>query len=221
VSYTVYPYLVDLADLRALYGCRDAHLLAALEVEYAANIEEDETPTTALVSRAGGPLTEEVIPPPVPTLRQALRDIIAGAIPPADKGWQYWYALDLLCTHVGQRLPNDQFAGIRSAALDVLLQFDGLDHLALTSRHPFPFPLPPADDFPAVTYLTPTEAATILARLPIVYLVAPFDDADWASWDEQLKRTWQEEELKRMQVQYRQWLDLAVRRDRDMVAFLY
>jgi hypothetical protein len=98
MSYTVYPYLVDLAQLRTLYGCRDSVLLAAVEEENAEQLREDE-----MGDLWGGP---ECVP--TPTLRVALHEVIAGTVPPVDDVWQYWYAYELLCRRFGTPLPNDQ-----------------------------------------------------------------------------------------------------------------
>jgi hypothetical protein len=104
--------------------------------------------------------------------------------------------------------------------LDSLEYIDGLRDLALYSRRPLPFPLLPPADFLASTYLTRDEARVALASLPPVELAAPLR-ADWQPWDEPTSHVWCQDELKRMQFQYRQWLEMASHTERDVVAFAY
>lgn len=216
---------MDLAQLRAVYACHDTALLTALEEENAdllsqddeendESVLEDEVPEAGW-SVAIGDLGQSS----APTLRQALGEIIEGTVPAVENGWQYWYAYQLLCGHFGTPLPNDQFDGIRGSALAVLEELDGLHDLALISRRPMPFALPPPADFPAVTYLTRDEIAATLARLLPVILSAPYED-QWEDWDTQTRDAWIQEGVKRMQIQYRGWLEDAMRERRDLVAFL-
>jgi len=221
MSYTVYSYLVDLPRLRALYGSHDDALLTAVEAENADVLREDETPVVATVMREGLPPTREVQPLPTPTLRAALREILAGTVLPVENGDQYWYAVELLCAHVGVRLPNEQFEAINGRRLGILEELDGLQDLALQSRQPLPLPLPAPADFPAVTYVHRGEARAILTRLPAVHLSLPYDDAGMEEWDDATLEAWEREWPKRLQVQYRLWLEEATRAGRDLIAFLY
>jgi hypothetical protein len=220
MSYTVNPYLVDLAQLRAVYGCRDVALLTTLEHENATALRRDETPALVWAMRAGVPPAQEVRPPPTPTLRQALREIIAGTVPPIEDGGHYWYAYELLCAHFGDRLPNDQFEAITARGLGVLDEIAIVRYVASSSRQPLPFPLPPPGEFPVITYLMREEVAATLAQVPVVELFTPYED-DWEAWDGRMRRAWEEEWPKRLLIQYRQWLEEATRVGKDVVAFSY
>lgn len=202
MSYTVAPYLVDLARLQAVYGSRDAGLLATLERENAGRLRRDEATVPVWVMRLGQPPRQEMEGPPVLTLRQALRDLIAGTITHPEQGWQYIYAAEALCAHLGTRLANDHVEALSGHGIGVIAEIGRLRDLNEGPRIPLPVPLPVS--FPTITYITAEEATAQLSQGDVVDL--PGEDQQW---------------VRDVQQQYRSWLQAATQANKAVIAFLY
>src|SRR5688500_16176002 len=102
MSYSVGAYAVDLGELRKAIGSRDEALLAGLvepkpELGEADEEAEDEGKISAVM---------------------ALRHLVMGATPPPPSAYQYHYALEELCRHLGEWLPGDLWTSIRWAVLE-------------------------------------------------------------------------------------------------------
>lgn len=144
MSYSTITYGVDIDRLRAVFGSDDRALLDAIEAEQAADLDENEA------------WFEDEIASGAPTLRQALEQIVAGAVTgPASAGFQYAYATEALCRRLGVRLEDTEDS---LGFLDDL----GFDFRLRTSRLPLPLPLPL--DFPSVGYLNTAEVVEEHAR---------------------------------------------------------
>ena len=206
MSLTVNAYLVELFELQTLYASRNVTVLRNIEHSFETILHEDETALTV-----EGEISH------VPTLRQALRAIIAGEIPAKSDGSRYGYALELVCQYLGQALPNEHFTGFQG--MSVLKGFPGLMELVGGWKPPIPIPRP-KDAF-SMTYVTKKDAAVYLAQTPKVELFAPYNPQGWHTWDLQTQVAYSEEWEKRLHKQYRDWLEEAVRSAQDIVATLY
>lgn len=190
MSYSVYPYVVDLSELYAAFGSRDAELATTL-----VEVWDEEVRDNAWdFSRA--------IEVGAPTLAQALQDLVDGSVTQPDAAWQYGYALELLCRHFGQRLPNPAFEELRPYAIGYFDAIDGLRPLNLGSRMPLPIPTP--EDFPAVSYLTADEV--IVALTTEQSFSDGIEDAAWKA---------------EAGGEYRRWLEAAAAARKALVFFLY
>jgi hypothetical protein len=213
MSVSVQAYLVDLHDLQAIHGSKDTKLLQELEAAFRDDIETTETPEEIIGRDPNG--VDGTLEVEHPTLREALHGIVAGTIPTEEGASRYAWALELICQHIGTPLANEPFLGFRG--VDTLLQVDRLGDL-VDRWHP-PIPIPNPYDVSGITFLSCEEARTALARLPEVPLTMPFElDPECA--DENIIEVWREEWIKRMQVQYRSWLEEAVHTGKDIVVFL-
>lgn len=138
MGYAIYPYVVDLQYLQAVYGSR--------RLELVQEIEQKHYPVW---------ITQE------PRTFAALREIVMGEVHPSELAAHYGYALHLLCLHMGVPLPNEEWDGITAKGIWLVGQIDGLEALNDSPRPPMPVPSWRA--FPGLTYQTSQEAAAILA----------------------------------------------------------
>jgi hypothetical protein len=104
-------------------------------------------------------------------IRQTIQDLLTGEHHHPDIGFQYGYALELLCHFCGDRLANDlvyplaidQFEAIDRAWVQL-----GLSDILKMSRLVYggaPVRLPVIDDFPTIGYLTAAECELANNRL--------------------------------------------------------
>lgn len=157
MSYSTTLYAVDIEHLQATFGSQDAALLANIERKYAGEIADSNTSF------------DEEIAEGAPTRQKALREIIDGEITRPDYGFQYGYALEYLCRHLGEivasRFLNGVFGSLADLEVDTFLAQDRL-----------PLPLPEPDDFPFISYMTPEEITEELQRLAGMDLSYPEDE---------------------------------------------
>ncbi len=212
---SVLPYLIDLHQLQAVYGSKDLALLRA-EMAFADRIAEDQARYEAVTGRLGEANHAEH-EPRQPALHHALQSVVEGVIRPDIDGWRYGYALELLCAYLGTLLPWEHFDNFS------MFPDEFTSGAELDVWRP-PLPIPQRYDSPSITYLTNAEAAAKLAGLSPVDLVAPYEwpsREEWASWDWQTIEVWEKEWGKRLQRQYRSWLEEAVRTGKGIVTFMY
>lgn len=202
----VSAYLVDLNQLRAVYGSRDTALLRDVETRFANELAEWEATASSVKPASSRP-----------TVREALREIVEGEIPTEGDGSPYGYALDLLCQYLGTSLPNEELGDLQSEGIAALESVERLHDLSDGWRPPLPLPYP--RDVLGITYITVEEARAALDRLPPVELSLPVEPDD--AWDDDTLDRWEEEWPLRLQKQYRAWMEEAVRTDKDIVLTLY
>src|SRR4051794_34596265 len=88
-GYSTVAYAIDIDRLRSAFGSGDEELLREVETKQARSL------------RRGDETFEDMIRDGAPTRREALRQILAGEIQGPDwAGFQYGYALELLCKHL-------------------------------------------------------------------------------------------------------------------------
>jgi hypothetical protein len=143
MGYTTSFYAVDLDDLRSVIGTQDAALPAALKAEFADDIADSAA------------WHSDRIDDGAPTLDQALTQLLHGDALDAAHGFQYGYALELLCRHFGARVDDDDIGFVAQLGLQTSLNAD----------HRLPIALPKPEDFPSINYLTRVELPEELARL--------------------------------------------------------
>ena len=143
MGYHTSIYAVDLQRLRSAFGSNDTQLLDEIaETCREAFAESNEWFATEI---ANGALTREA----------ALAELIRGTLSAAESSaFQYGYALETLCRHVGTQLETDMLGEIGGIGL--------ADELATSGP---PVPIPPPDDFPVMGYLTHQQAAAELHRI--------------------------------------------------------
>ena len=161
MSYTLEPFLVDLAEIRKAVGGGDAELISAvmeyhpeafeMGVEDAQDeVEEDE---------------EEI------SMSQALTELISGKLTSPDSAHQYGYALKELCDYLGEDVDRDMWCGVRWIAMEE----SGLDKIVEGSGSPVPLPDNPGT-FPTIGYLTREKVRERVSQLGDDHLTADDDD---------------------------------------------
>jgi hypothetical protein len=154
MGYSTTMYAVDLEDVVRAQGSKDGSLVAKIVKRYAADIEESNA------------WFEEELADGAPTLDEALRQIVDGAPLDADYGFQYGYALELLCRHFGARVDEDQIGFIEHLGL----------RTKLNDERP-PIEIPEPDDFPKISHLKRDELGPEIASLE-KQLAAPGEQHD-------------------------------------------
>lgn len=205
MSYTLTPYAVDLAALQQVVGSGDEALLAAVLAENADEPDDDDELSTA----------------------QALRHLILGEPRDEAQAYQYGYALEMVCRHLGEQLPGDCWESIRWAVLEQT------GFVEVLERSGPPVPLPPSTDFPRIAHLTPEAAANILAQAGD----APLRSAtgarrkprrrlgtvllQWLLPPVMCRAPMSDDDLRESLDEYAGWLRIAVERGQALVFFYY
>jgi hypothetical protein len=144
MGYRTLSYGVDIDRLRSAFGSRDEAMLGEIEREFADQFRDNDRWFSDEIGRGA------------PSLREALAQIARGEITGGEAtGFQYGYALELLCKRLGHELDND----------DLIEFVDDLEiPTGLLSSGP-PLPIPPPLDFPAIGFLTADQVRDEYARL--------------------------------------------------------
>jgi len=159
MGYCVTAFAVGLGKINEAIGSRNKPLLNLLIEEFeedfdqydqmAANYVEDEDPDSAL------------------TMRGALTQMVMGDAYNERLGFMYGYALEFLCRHFGEFLPNRQWSAMPSGCDWADTVDRGLDRAGvpknilrvswhLINRGP-PIAIPEIDDFPGIGYVKRSE----------------------------------------------------------------
>jgi hypothetical protein len=143
MSATLRAFAIDIDRLRAVFGSKDAALVAAVKAKQAAAFARNRKWFGSEIE--DGALTLEV----------ALDEIVAGKITgDRSSGFQYGNATELLCVQLGEELESECLGSLTDLELETGLQ---------TSGSPLPTPAP--EDFPEIGFLTSTQVHAELAQL--------------------------------------------------------
>ena len=192
------PYLVPLDSVRAFWGCHQPALVARVRDRFRSEIQDNEV------------VVRQEIAAGAPTLDRALEELSAGTAAATAHGGQYASAIELLCAHYGELLPNDHVYPIDRAwlrkELDPILQRWNIAHLVGSDRMiggNWPLPIPAPRDLPLGGTL---ELDAILHAAHTMRTTPP-------------------PELRGNAIpvigQIRQWLETAVARQLSIVFFYY
>jgi hypothetical protein len=150
MSYQTTGYSVDLDKLAAVKGCHDEAFLAEVLKNCADRIKSHDEWSPAEPERG------------VVSIHKALQDIINAELDDLapQTAFQYLYALEVLCLHLGTRLDGGGcIRDIEDVCWDT----------RLAELMPPPLGLPCPQDFPSVSYLTASQVKEECER---------FDDDD-------------------------------------------
>lgn len=138
MSYTLVPYMIDLAKLRATIGSKDAGLIKSIAKKdpkiFAADNYE-----------------------PV-TVGQACEHLVMGGKLVKKAGHQYGYALAKLAEHVGKRLSIDMWSGVGWAAMED----SGVARIMESGP---PVKLPKINDFPVIGFLDSGRVTDMVEKM--------------------------------------------------------
>lgn len=193
MGYYVYPFVVDVEAVRAAIGSGDEKLVAAI-VKKEKEALADNAEWFADSIEAGAP-----------RLEVALAEIVAGKNPKTRHGFQYGYALRLLCRHLGKGLGAPDYAGIETFG-DVGKALKSKPLLAIEKSldgggKPF-VPIPKPADFPGLAACDAETCAELAAQLKAL-------DCDAADLDE--------DEV----AEVRAWFAAAKKAKKGLVFFFY
>lgn len=200
MSYGITPIAVDLAEVRRAIGSEDEALLGELVAEFEDRLAEIEAMSDP---DAKGQVTTV----------GALGHLIRGEGP--DMSWwvrfKYGYALEMICLHFGEELPNEEWLDMRwewAERVDEALGRAGVpaDRFRMVfflMTRGLPVDAPPTDDLPAFGHLLRDEMPAAREAL---------DGADRAALDR--------EEAAAID-QVRRWLESCMAAGRDLVCFYY
>ena len=196
MSYGITPIAVRLAEVRRAFGSRDAVLASAIREEFAYRFEQD---------RCDEDDEDE------PSLDEALYEIIEGKPQRGHYGHKYAYALEMICLHLGERLPDRCLSAMRGEWADAVERalagsgvprdvFSLLDHLMYRGA---PVAIPVPGDFPFIGYLKSEEVGAALGAV---------ESADVSTLDP---------ELREAVAEVRGWLEACAASACDLVCFYY
>jgi hypothetical protein len=137
MSYVLTSYLVDLAELESVIGCKDQSIIAAVEAMIQEKFDDEDD--------------EDKIAQSV-----ALRHLIMGEPRNLDDATQYGWVLWDICRFKGEEQLPDHWGGVRWDAVEAC----GLENL-LTKTGP-PVELPPNQDMPSIGHIKRDNIAAYL-----------------------------------------------------------
>ncbi len=192
------PYLVPLDSVKAFWGCHQPAMVARIAERFRQEMQDNEV------------VHRQEIAAGAPTLAAALEELSSGQASAVGHGFQYASALELLCAHYGELLPNDPVYPIERTwlkrELDPIFQRWNIAHLISAERMiggAWPLPIPSPQDLPAGGTI---ELSTILEIVAVMRNTPP-------------------PELRGNAIpvigQMRQWLETASARQLSIVFFYY
>jgi hypothetical protein len=104
-------------------------------------------------------------------IRQTIQDLLNGELNHPEIGFQYGYALELLCPFCGDMLDNDRVYPLSSYWFDEIdaawakLGMNDIIAISDLLYRGAPIKLPSIDDFPCIGYMTAAECQTLFDRL--------------------------------------------------------
>jgi hypothetical protein len=203
VGYAPTAYVVDLAALRAMFGCHDPKLAGKIVKKHAADVADKDAWFADDIANGA------------PDVATALAEIIAGKCTKKQHGFQYAYALELACKHLGTSLYaadwiNAGFLDALQAALPkgAVKKLLTANHVTENPRPVVRIPLP--KDFPGMGYFESAQCKEALAVLKAVKLDP---DARYGDFDG--------EDLAEGLAELRGWFHKAVAKKRGLMVFTY
>lgn len=142
MSYILTAYILDIDQLKSVFGSNDQKLLNAIRENQVERLEElDEC-------------FEDEIEEGAPTTFAAIEQIVAGVITNSDDAaFQYGYAIEFICQELGERVLTDDLGILSVLKLNTKL-----------SQPRLPLPIPQPEDFPEISFLTAYEVTTEHSR---------------------------------------------------------
>jgi hypothetical protein len=197
MGYGFSVYGVDLAKLQPVWGSKNARLAAAIKSKQAEELAGNDE------------WFSDEIEEGAPSLASALDEIIAGKATKKKHGFQYGYALERLCAHMGKRIDDSDLSYAFDQNLDPLLKKVKQPRTAkLLCTGVLPLAIPRPSDFPVIGTIDAPCMAILARALDAVEPAIPEDD------DDELGIAWVIAEL-------RGWIRRARRSKKAIVWFAY
>jgi len=193
MGYSYSVYAVDLARLKKVWGSKDPKLAAAAKKQQAERIKDN-----------GEWFADEIASGELPSLGQAIDEIVAGKVTKKQHGSQYGYALEVLCMHLGTRVDEEEFTWFDEFLDPLLKQAKQPDTEKLVGRGSIPMKIPEPADFPEIGTIDTKGIAAFTKALDAIEELAEDDDDAEEVIDE-----------------VRGWLAGAKKKRRQLVWFIY
>jgi hypothetical protein len=155
MGYILTPIAVDLGQVCGAIGSKNKELISALVAQFGAGF--------AQFDRMAAGYAEDNELNQVLTMRSALTQMVMGEEYVKELGFIYGYALEFICRHFGEFLPNGEWSAMPSGTrwaeeVDQGLEAAGVPEKALRVIHHLmgrgaPVAIPDIDDFPGIGYL--------------------------------------------------------------------
>jgi hypothetical protein len=145
MGYGTHACAIDIDRLRSVFGSNDRAMLKALDESYGDTFLRNDEWSADRISEGA------------PTQREALAQIIEGKITGPDwAGFQYGYATEILCEHLGHWLEDE----------NLIHDIEDLEiPTGLSNYNGLLFPVPEPDDFPDIRFLTAEQVREDYERL--------------------------------------------------------
>ena len=193
MGYSFSVYAVDLDKLTAVAGKNDRKLLAAVLKKQAEEIADNDESF------------EEEIAKGTPSLAVALQQIIEGKIKaPKGSGYQYGYALEVLCAHLGERIEEEDLSWFHEFIDGYLKKVKSRSSMKLLGEDKLPIRIPKPDDFPGIGSITLEQVIAATPFFTAAAKLATDDDDATEVFDEIVG-----------------WLKVAKKKKRGLVWFVY
>jgi hypothetical protein len=177
MGYILTATAVDLGKVTAAVGSKDMRLLSALVKKFGDDFEQfDEMAADFADEEAGGDAL---------TMQGALGQMVMGEEYSEWLGFLYGYALEFICRHFGERLPNEHWSAMPSGSKWAETVDRGLNAAGVPERvlrvgthlmnRGSPVPIPEIDDFPGIGYLRLNEVRAAQEALAQARLAAVTD----------------------------------------------
>src|SRR5262245_21450577 len=165
MGYGFSVYSVDLKKLRTARGSKNARLAAAIKKKQAERFTHaDDWFADDIASGA-------------PSLATALDELIAGKPTKKKYGFQYGYAIELLCEHFGKRIDEGDLSSRIDESLDPLLAKAKKPTLSKLLRSGvFPLAIPEPRDFPEIGTIDAKAMTALGSALAAIEPMIPPDD---------------------------------------------
>jgi hypothetical protein len=202
MGYILTPIAVDLKQVTGVIGSKNKRLLSTLIKEFGGEFEQIDEMAADFVDE----MDEE---DGATTVRDALTQMVMGQEYNEELGFVYGYALEFVCRHFGEYLPNGNWSAMRSEwahKADKALEKAGVGAEALRlsrlMNRGAPVPLPLIEDFPGIGYMTRKEIDAALLAFGADQLVAVKDAA-----------------VREALAEVRGWLQTCAASKRDLICF--
>lgn len=189
-----YAYSVFAVDLGKLKPARDKKLFAALREQYADDL-----------ARADEWFDDEIVKKGAPIRARALWELLHATPSQKAHGFQYGYALELLCRHFGERVDKISLTWFDDVLDPLLKKAKRPPSARLLGKGVRPMKVPAPRDFPEIGTVTPAGCVAGIAALAAV---APFVDRD-------------DENVVMVVDEVRGWFERAKAKRRGLVWFVY
>lgn len=174
MGYILTATAVDLGKVAAAVGSRNKRLVSTLIKKFGDEFDQYDEAAADFADDEDG---EDAL-----TMADVLRQMVMGEEYNEELGFMYGYALDFLCRHFGEELPNEHWSAMPSGsswakAVDQGLKAAGVPERVLRAEKHLlsrgsPIPIPEIDDFPGIGYLKLKEVQAAQEALAQARLAA-------------------------------------------------